>query len=260
MSIKALIIDDKNQNIATLKNILTSENYCDEKNIYPQQITTIELYGYANNIANLAKDSFESISNYIIEQVVDKEINLLFLDLQLTKGENIGDTTGEKIIEYLREHPLDYLRSLPIVVYSKFSRDEYNTHTKLGNAPIMYIHKGAGDLDTNSMKNEIENSGFAGNWENASERYLQIKDFYYEHHEKMKMLIDLISNPELFKQYKENAKTEPQKKVIKELENIFKNQKDISLASRLIKYFFCFDSEDIMENLKDISSNFMSEI
>lgn len=207
MEINVLIIDDDAQNVREIKQGLISLG-ANQNNIFPEE-------GYINNIS-------EKISNYAMNQeyeivyrklkslIKKEDIDILFLDLNLSGNESSQNTSGQKIIELFTSSKEQFLSELPIVVVSQYSKEELPKGL-IQMIPYLHIKKST-SFDRNEFKRTIETTKLNIIWDSIINRYQKIKtnsnyqnDLDYvkskleqiNYHDKLNSIIDTLDTIEI---------------------------------------------------------------
>lgn len=117
---KILIIDDLSDNLYEMTQGLCELGY-NENNIFPQENES-ELF--SNQIRNYASSNQVCKICKTIIEYIENDLDVLFLDLNLTGSEPAGETSGENIIEFLSRSDNIIFANLPIVIVSMHSDAE----------------------------------------------------------------------------------------------------------------------------------------
>lgn len=136
--IKVLIIDDQDSNVSAIIRGLYKLGL-NIDNMYPNDRVQDEVREFSLFVKQSANcNNIVKIYQKIKEYIDKEKIDILFLDLNLTGQENLGETSGEELIELLVNSDEPILTYLPIAIVSQYS------HVRAGisrMAPIVHILK-----------------------------------------------------------------------------------------------------------------------
>jgi len=134
-NIKILILDDKEANTKTTRQALEDSFMIEDKNLFPQNIDD-EIINFSNMIkASAESNSIEEYAGWLNDYIEKKDIDIIILDLALTKDEHKGkieNTSGITLVNsfintYSQKNHLKYI---PIILFSAMHVENLSSVTK----------------------------------------------------------------------------------------------------------------------------------
>jgi CheY-like chemotaxis protein len=166
-----LIIDDENQNVREIKQGLV-ELGISSHTIFPKEEhidnISIKISEYAND------KQYETIYLKLKSLIKKEDIDILFLDLNLTGEENSTETSGQKIIEMFANSNEQFLSELPIVVVSKYDKEKL-PEGLIKIIPFMHIKKSPG-FDRYEFEQVVNRTKLNVAWSSIVNSYSKIKN------------------------------------------------------------------------------------
>ncbi|HIP33869.1 MAG TPA: hypothetical protein EYG89_03920 [Bacteroidia bacterium] len=219
--LRVLIIDDIDTHMISMKDGLRDEGII---NVYPGRNKENKLAREIEEFA--ANKNQDALNNYIENILLEQEINLLFLDLQLTRegrGETAGNTSGERFLQYLSKHSDMYMRSLPIVIVSKYSNADIKNKI-MYKLPFLHIHQERNQFNKSIFSSHLEEYEKNGVLRYLASNYINHKADAFENillhqdiasvNQLFQVMLDLLGNGQLalLKKVTEKLDQFPEKK------------------------------------------------